>query len=175
MKGQARRRQQLAWIALALLAATVGLLGGSSRPDAVQNVALRPMAALLLVPALYQLQLAHLCSARIPSILFGALTVWTAVQLVPLPPSLWQSLPGRSMIAELDALIGFDGIWRPISLVPHRGWNALAALVVPLAALLLALSSRAGQTPLLLIITGVGLVNALVGLVQVTGASAWYF
>ena len=56
------RRLELAeatpWIWLALLAAIVALLGGSSRPDAVQIAALRPLVALFLIPAFYYLHYA---------------------------------------------------------------------------------------------------------------------
>ena len=152
---------------MALLAGIVALLGGSSRPDAVQIAALRPLAALFLVPAFYYLSLAHLREARVLVGLLGLLAVWLALQIVPLPPSVWQGLPGRDVIAELDRAVGLEDNWRPISFVPSRGWNALASLVVPAAALLLALSMRASPRMLLLLVASLGLFDALLGLMQV--------
>ncbi len=155
------------WIFLALLASAVALLGGSSRPDAAQIAALRPIAAIFLIPALYYLSLAHLRDAKMLCWLLGLLAAWMALQIVPLPPSVWQSLPGRDVIAGLDQAVGLEENWRPISFVPSRGWNALASLIVPVCALLLALSLRASPRVLLLLIAGVGLVDSLLGLLQV--------
>lgn len=165
------------WLLLVLLALVVLGLGGSSRADAVQNVALRPLAALFLIPAIYYLRIAEIREVRVLIGLLALLLLWMVLQLVPLPPSAWQSLAGRSPIAALDALTGLEGAWRPISLVPERGWNALASLVVPVTALLLAIALRARATLLLAVVAGMGVVNALMGLVQVTGLGneAFYF
>ncbi|WP_324261802.1 O-antigen ligase family protein [Altererythrobacter sp. H2] len=166
-----------AWLLLALLALVVLGLGGSSRPDAIQNVALRPLVALFLVPAIYYLRIEAVREARMLVGLLALLLLWMALQLVPLPPSVWQALPGRASVAELDGLTGLDGAWRPISLAPDRGWNAWVSLVVPMTALLLAIALRAKTTLLLAMVAGMGVVNALMGLIQVTGLGneAFYF
>ena len=145
----------------------VAILGGSSRPDATQIAALRPMAALFLIPAFYFLSFEQLKRAKTLALLLGLLTLWMAIQLVPLPPAMWQGLPGREALVELDRLAGFEEAWRPISFVPSRGWNALASLVVPVAALLIALAMRANARMLLLIIVGIGLLDSVLGLLQV--------
>ncbi len=163
--------QAAPWIWLALLAGIVALLGGSSRPDAVQIAALRPLAALFLIPAFYYLSLAQLRETRMLVWLLGLLAVWMVLQIVPLPPSVWQGLPGRDVLAELDRAVGVEDTWRPISFVPSRGWNALASLVVPVVALLLALSMRARPRMLLLLVAGLGLFDALLGLLQVISGS----
>ena len=155
------------WAWLALIALMVAILGGSSRPDAIQIAALRPMAALFLLPALYFLNFEQLKRAKMLVLLFTLLMLWMIFQLVPLPPAMWQSLPGREALVELGRLAEFDQAWRPISWVPARGWNALASLVVPIVALLLALAMRANAWMLLLIIVGIGLLDSVLGLFQV--------
>lgn len=172
MKGQFSLDGAKTWAWLALLAVGVALLGGSSRPDAVQIAALRPLAALLLIPALYYLSLVELRRAKALLLLLALTATWMALQLVPLPPTLWQSLPGRDLVADLDRLVGLEDSWRPISLVPSRGWNALASLIVPAAALLLALAMRASPRMLLLLVAGLGLFDALWGLLQVISGSS---
>lgn len=167
MQARSQLKATTSWAWLGLLVAVVALLGGSSRPDAVQLAALRPLAALLLIPTLYWLRIEQFSRARSLAILLGLLALWMAIQLVPLPPALWQSLPGRDIVASLDQLTGNDGIWRPISLVPARGWNALASLIVPATGLLLALSMRPTPRMLLLLVAGLGLFDALLGLLQV--------
>ncbi len=157
------------WLWFALFVVIVALLGGSSRPDPLQNAVLRPIAALLLIPALYHLRAADLATARALLVLSGMMLVWMIVQLVPLPPSVWQALPGRDIVAGLDRLAGIDGIWRPISLAPFRGLNALLALIVPVAAMLLMLGARLQTQAVLLAVTAMGAVNAVFGILQVVG------
>nr|WP_298931671.1 O-antigen ligase family protein [uncultured Erythrobacter sp.] len=156
-------------IGLVLFAAMTSLLGGSSRFDAVQNGALRPMAALFLIPAMYWYSKAKMKDVSAPMVLLGLAALWTAIQLIPLPSGLWHMLPGRGVIANVDAIHGLEDTWRPISYVPMRGWNALTAMVVPAAAGLLALSLRPSLRTLLYVITGIGLFDALLGLLQVIG------
>ncbi len=157
------------WLWFALFVVIAALLGGSSRPDPLQNAVLRPIAALLLIPAFYHLRAADLAPARALLVLGGVMLVWMIVQLVPLPPSMWQALPGRDIVAGLDRLAGIDGIWRPISLAPFRGLNALLAMIVPVAALLLMLGARLQTQAILLAITAMGAVNAVFGILQVIG------
>lgn len=170
-------RDSWRWAIIGLFALVIAIFGGSSRYDAVQLAALRPLAALFLIPGLYLLTLDKLRSAGALVWLLGLWTVWTAFQLVPLPPAAWQWLPGRGAIAELDALAGAETVWRPISMVPARGWNALAALIVPVTALLLALSLRADRRLLLIVIAMLALLDAALGLLQVAMGpnSALYF
>ena len=133
----------------------------------MQIAALRPLAALFLIPAFYLLTLEQLKRAKTLTMLLGLLTLWMVIQLVPLPPPIWHNLPDREALAELDRLAGLEGAWRPISWVPARGWNALASLAVPVAALMLAFALRANTRMLLLIIVGVGLLDSALGLLQV--------
>ena len=156
---------------LALMAGAVALLGGSARFDAVQMAALRPLAALFLIPALYFLSKESLRPALAPMVMLGLATLWMAIQLVPLPPSLWHALPGREILVELDAMHGLEDTWRPIAWVPMRGWNALMSMVVPISAALLVLALRPNMRSLLLIIVAIGVVDAALGLLQILAGS----
>ena len=51
------------------------------------------------------------------------------VQLIPLPPSVWTSLPGRANESDALSLIAEKGSWRPISLSPSRSLASLIAIV----------------------------------------------
>ena len=169
--------RSLSFVWLAIFAASVALLGGSSRADPAQLIILRPLAVLFLIPALYLLRWDDMREIRFPVLLLGAFCLWMALQLVPLPPAIWQALPGREPIAAIDTLLGMDGQWRALSLAPARGWNSLASLSIPAAALLLALMARAGMRTLLLLIAAIGVFDALLGLVQMLdgASSALYF
>ena len=166
------------WTVLGLFAACVALLGGSSRPDAIQIVALRPMAALFLAPVLYLFAWPHFRDLRTPFLLLVALTALIALQLVPLPPAVWQSLPGRGPIAALDAALGAAGgaadVWRPLSMVPSRTLNALAGMIVPLTALALVATLQIRRRALLYTVVAIGAASATIGLFQIAGADALY-
>jgi O-antigen ligase len=130
---------------------------------------LRPIAALLLIPAVYHLQLSELRRLKAIAILLGLTLLWMIAQMVPLPPGVWQALPDRQTIAELDALTGMEGIWRPLTMAPFRSLDTLLGMIVPVTALLLAVSMKVRPRILLSSIVGIGLLNAIFGLVQVLG------
>ena len=158
---------------IGIFALCIALLGGSSRSDVVQIAVLRPLSALFLVLALYGLNFASLRRCLTPAVLLALLALWMACQLIPLPPSVWKSLPDRELIAQVDQLAGQADIWRPLSMAPFRGWHALFSLLVPVTALGLALALRLSNRELMFVIVGMGLINAGFGLFQViSGASS---
>jgi O-antigen ligase len=164
------------WIILALLAVVVAFTGGASRFDAIQIVPLRSLSALFLVLSLFLLTKERLKAERALIILFGCFALIVTLQLVPLPPQIWQSLMGRVGILQLDTALGLEGNWRPLTLTPMRSWNVLGSLVVPAAGLLLAIAVRASSLTLLRIVGGLGGLNALFGLLQiVTGRSSGFY
>ena len=171
--GGQQRQATLIW--LALFAFLVALLGGSSRFDPIQIAVLRPFAALMLIPALYVAKAGDLRRGSGPGLLLGLMALWIALQLVPLPPSIWATLPDRAAIANIDELVGIGDVWRPLSLAPFRGYNALFSLIVPASALLLALALRANASTLCLLIVVVGMIDATFVMLQGIGGSQGSF
>lgn len=105
---------------------------------------------------------------RIPLGLMLALILWMALQLVPLPPDVWPDLPGRSAIVAIDRMVGQANLWRPLSLTPSQTLNALLAMTVPLAALLLAAQMKSDEyPPLIYAVVVIAGFSALLGLVQI--------
>ena len=143
------------------------LLGGSSRSDVASIPFLRAAAVLFGFWAITQMRNENLRRIWVPLLLLLAAAVWTAIQLMPLPPTLWHALPGRETIVEIDRLLGQEGMWRPISLAPSQTWNSLLAMTVPFAALLLvARLEPEDQSRLLFTIVGIAGISALLGFVQ---------
>jgi len=174
--GEMREGLNRGWIILALLAAMVAFTGGASRFDAVQIVPLRSLSAFFLVLSLFLLTKEKLKAEYALVTLFACFALIVMLQLVPLPARIWQSLLGRTGIPELDVALGLEGIWRPLTLTPMRNWNVLGSLVVPAASLLLAMAVRASSLTLLRIVAGLGILNALFGLLQiVTGRSSVFY
>ncbi|MHA7820551.1 MAG: O-antigen ligase family protein [Erythrobacter sp.] len=153
--------------------AIVFLLGGGARDDILSLVVLRPLAIGVLAYALLVAAPARMRANRGLLILAGAWVALVAIHLVPLPPELWRALPGRELATEIDRAAGLGEQWRPLSLVPHRTLNALFALMVPLAALVLAVNcSREGLRRTVLALIALALLGALLSLLQVIGGEA---
>jgi O-antigen ligase len=71
--------------------------------------------------------------------------VWTALQLVPLPPAVWTHLGGRQFIADGFRDLGIPLPWLPVSLAPYQTINALLGAIPPMAVLLGLLRARGKQ------------------------------
>lgn len=93
------------------------------------------------------------------------------LQLVPLPPGLWQGLPGRDAFLGATQLVGQAAPWRPLSIVPGASWNAAGSLVVPVAILIAAVGIAERERAWLPgILLGFVLLAAIIGLLQFSGA-----
>ncbi|SBV32762.1 conserved membrane protein of unknown function [uncultured Sphingopyxis sp.] len=161
-------RQPLsAWVPVAFLV-FVFLTGGGARSDIASLPLLRGGAVLFAFWAALQMDGSDWRRVRTPLLLLGALTAWIGIQLIPLPPAMWQGLPGRETIAAIDRLLGQPDIWRPISLTPSQGFNSLLAMTVPFAALLVySRGSAEDGSRILFAVVGIACVSALLGLVQI--------
>lgn len=98
------------------------------------------------------------------------------LQLIPLPPALWQALPGReSEIAALN-LIGQASSWRPISTSPYRTIAAALSLIPPIVMLFfVSRASLQERAHLLGVVAVLGICAALIGVLQVaSGAAHWF-
>jgi exopolysaccharide production protein ExoQ len=106
---------------------------------------------------------------RLPTILVGGVLVLPLVQSIPLPTSVWQSLPGRSLVSESLALVGGEGRWFPMSLNVWRTLIAFLSLVPPVTIVVLAWRlSEAQKNRLLLLVAAMGIFTVLIGTLQLT-------
>lgn len=97
----------------------------------------------------------------------AALALLPILQLLPLPPVIWTSLPGRELVAATDRTLGFVGIWRPFSLSPEGTLRAALA-VIPPAAMFFAVArlNETERRKLILLVIIVGILGLCVSLVQ---------
>jgi O-antigen ligase len=164
------------WI-FAAFVALVFLMGGASREDVASLIVLRPAAALFAAYAFTVAGEGDFARIRVPLILLVALGAWMLIQLIPLPFGLWSALPGRAAIAEMDRLAGLGEIWRPLTLSPAKTMNALGALIVPVAGLMLfAVQSEAARRRVLPLFLIAASASALIGIGQIAagGTGALY-
>ena len=94
------------------------------------------------------------------------------LQLLPLPPVLWQSLPGRSTEKAALELVGEGSSWQPLSLTANRTLASLLAMAPAAVVLVMAAAQNLkGRTILLGTMAAVALFSVLVGAAQLSGGA----
>ncbi|MBF7012803.1 O-antigen ligase family protein [Novosphingobium resinovorum] len=89
------------------------------------------------------------------------------VQCIPLPPLVWQQLPGRNLAVQSLALVGHTNDWMPFSLNVRRTFIAFLSLMPPLAILIL--TWRANDSvfrTLLIVLVGSCIMEIILGTQQ---------
>jgi O-antigen ligase len=109
------------------------IAGGASKADAIGQVVVRAGCWSILVTAIFTGSSPSLGRTWPPVVILSLAIALPVIQLIPLPPNLWQSLPGRQILL----VPGEVPSWRPWTMTPGATRNALASLVVPAAMLLL--------------------------------------
>lgn len=116
---------------LAILFAAAIALGGGGVGAGLANLAVQLAALLVMAVHRRAFVLFFLHRPGVLAVLVGFSVLLPLVQLVPLPPALWSSLPGRDMVeASLEAA-GGQG-WFPVSLDSARTLTSAVGLLVPL-------------------------------------------
>jgi O-antigen ligase len=149
----------------------VFLLGGGARSDISSLIILRPLAAVAAAYAVMQLSAQQFGAIRFPLLFLGLCALLVAAQLIPLPPELWTSLPARDVYVDGFREAGMALPWVPLAVSPVRATNALMALLVPLAALLLfAIQSTERRASVLSVLWLIVLLSVALGIMQLAGS-----
>lgn len=121
-------------IAAAALLLFAFALGGASRDHglrlALVELASLPALALALTSVTRRNVLPL---ARFPLTILLCLLALPLVQLIPLPPMIWNGLPGRDQMSLALDLGGVTQGWSPLSLTPDKTWRSFLALLPPVA------------------------------------------
>lgn len=133
-----QRRPSVAFVLLCAFLLILWLAGGASRADVFGQAVVRGSAVIVLMIALLFGEWRVQPGSRSVWLLVLATIVLVLLQLVPLPPAMWQTLPGRGLFADAIPLTGGPQPWRPLSISPSLTLNSAASLLVPLATLVLA-------------------------------------
>lgn len=144
------------------------LLGGGGTPSPLLELAVQLIGAG--IAAFWGIQmLRRNAKISLPALVIAALFLLVPlVQLVPLPPSVWQALPGRAPEIEALKLVGAENSWRSISMAPDRTLASLLASIPPLLLLVMVASMRRRDRALMVAVVGaIGLLTLFVGLLQV--------
>lgn len=154
------------------------MLGGASAAGVIGNAALQLFAIALIIAVVTSGALPSLPhSARYPIWLSGLSVLVILTQLIPLPPFLWEGLPGRSGVLHAFRLADVEPGWQPISLTPDGTIAALLALL-PVAAMVLTTlaSGRSGRRYCAWVLIGVAVLSILLGACQrASGPGSWLY
>jgi O-antigen ligase len=166
--------RQLALPAFVLLCL---LVGGSVR-GLWQNAALQLLAIALIVFALLGRRDEPTARGLKALVILVCLSLaMVVIQLVPLPPSLWSSLPYRETVVRSFALQGFPLPWLPISLAPYATLSSALMLLSPVAVLIATLRLPQKEAWLIGAVIIGAVLNVLLGAAQVASgatSSRWY-
>jgi O-antigen ligase len=110
------------------------LLGGTSQYLFAPKLILYAVSLLIICWTIWQVDLSDILSkSKVLSLIVLGFIGFALIQLIPLPPWLWTSLPGRETIAEGYALLQMPLPWRPISMSPEKTLFSLSNLLPPIA------------------------------------------
>jgi O-antigen ligase len=160
------------FVAVAIYLVACLTLGGGTREGFVSDVALQSLAVPLLLWASWRLLDVPTPdggrrgrTALVVCLLIAALPL---AHLVPLPPSVWMLLPGRSDFETSLNAAGLEVGWLPLSLAPSLTWLSGLALLPPMALFLGVMQlGYADRRRLSFVILLVGMVSVGLGLLQV--------
>lgn len=156
------------------------VLGGSSSAGVWANMALQILGVTIIAWAALAPKSEPLTLASKALLLLAILTVLLlALQLVPLPPAIWTSLPGRELVETGYRKLGYLLPPLPLSVAPYQTLSTALGLLVPLAVFVGIVRLRAYQESW---IAGAVLVGALLGILLGTiqtiggrGAEGWWY
>lgn len=160
-----------AFLILCALLAAVWIAGGGSRADLIGQVVVRGATWLLAIVVVFVgVRLEPWTLRPVLLILLAALAL-VLLQLLPLPPAVWEALPGRAMLSTAASVADEVQPWRPLAIVPDAAINAASSLATPIAVLVLLSGlnerERAWLPGILLALVTAAM---LVGLLQFSGA-----
>lgn len=148
------------------LAAFVFGGGGSHYPLANLIVQIIALGALLLFSGLKP------ANATLPPRIFVVLCLASLtlplLQIIPLPPTVWQALPGRELVQQSLGLLGSSEVWFPASVDRGRTFVALASLIPAAIALWLYPWGRHGAArSVIYLIIALGIGHFIFGALQI--------
>ena len=104
-----------------------------------------------------------------PLIIMLAAVLLVAAQLIPLPPDIWRSLPGRRTVAEGFTAAGLAAPWLTVSLTPQATLYEGLGLIPPAAVFLAVLTLEAGaRRALAAIVLVMAVASVSLGMMQVS-------
>jgi O-antigen ligase len=144
------------------------LLGGGTTTGLLSDAVLQLLAVPLLVISLFRIRGSQSQPPRWALLFCLAVCLVPLLQLVPLPPSVWEMLPGRGREVAAFKLLDRDPPWMPVSVSPQATWLSALSLIPPVAVFLgTTLLDYRHRRLLTLVVLVFGVLSVFVGLAQV--------
>ncbi len=158
---------------LQMLIALAVALGGGGVGYGLRNLVIQLVALLVLW---LQRDAVRAFASAAPRALVALLVLTLAlplVQIIPLPPGLWQSLPGRGQVSEAFAVADIDpDVWFPLSMDRGRTLTAFFGLAAPAAIVLVGtVLDSFDKIRLARMVAWAALAALLLGITQLTSAN----
>ncbi len=161
----------LPWLALTWLGACL-LLGGASNAGLLANAVLQAGAIAIITMAIWRRQSGSWPVERFPLLILALVLGGGLLSLLPLPPSWWSALPGRTELVNGYSLLGLELPWLAISLTDERTLRSLLALLIPIASYLTVRGLSAAQSNRLVwLLGGFVVVSVMLGTAQFVGGT----
>jgi O-antigen ligase len=165
-----QKRQDLQFWILTGFLVLIFVTGGSSRSEAPGLIFLRPISAILAVYAIMTITKDDWYNNRYIIVITVLALALVGCHLLPLPPSIWHNIPGRSLVYRILDSIQQNNTWLPFTMSPSAGLNAFYSLFTPLAIYFLAIQLHTQMTVRLIrVVIALGTVSAFVGVLQAVG------
>lgn len=114
------------------------ILGGTSQNVVAPKLVLYFISSLIIGICLSVLnQESRFWRLKSMNIMLGSFLILHLLYLIPIPPDIWSSLPGRSFIAKGYLTIGSDLPWLPLSVTPEKSFYSLFDFLPPIALILM--------------------------------------
>lgn len=151
------------------------VLGGGGTTNPQTETVLQILTAMLLITPVAATDWRD-GLGRVPNSMWlvsGLVLVMPVVQLIPLPPSVWHTLPGRQIELSSMGLVGGADSWMPISMAPARTFASflamLSAVLVMLQVSRLSLEDRNWVCATIALVAGASLVLGVLQLSRTAG------
>ncbi len=110
------------------------VLGGASRQHELRLAIVQLAALPVLAFALTKfVTVQPSVVSRLAKVVIVSVLGLPLLQLIPLPPGIWLTLPGRGELGLALQLANVEAGWTPLSLTPEKTWRSALALIPPLA------------------------------------------
>ncbi|MDO8297975.1 MAG: O-antigen ligase family protein [Caulobacter sp.] len=166
----------LFWLSAALLSLAF-VFGGESRDNPLSTMMVELLGVTLLAATVWSRVLAGTGRVGWPeAALLGVIFLVPVLQLIPLPPSLWMTLPGRHEAVETLRIAGIEPGWSPLSLDPEATFRSVLWLVPP-TALFLAIADldTGARVRLVGVVLALCIASLILGGLQITDRDGGLF
>lgn len=147
------------------------IFGGATEPDTISSAIARIASLPLLAFAVSRLRWGALTAgARTGLLLLAAMVAIPVLQCIPLPPEVWERLPGRASIVADYLAVGIAPPWLPLSLSPYETAGAIFWFAPPATMFIAALGlPERSRVFVGLSVPVVAVIGVALGMLQVLG------